>query len=65
MTLQETMNAIADSSIKLEQIPAAKSTLENEIAACEVIIQDSETEWHIRAEYQNKLRTFKKLLNRI
>lgn len=65
MTLQETINAITDSSIKLEQIPAAKTMLENEIAACEDVIQDHETEFHVRAEYQNKLRTYKKLLNRI
>lgn len=65
MTLQETINAIQGSTIKLEDIPAAKTMLENEIAACEDVIQDPETEFHVRAEYQNKLRTFKKLLNRI
>jgi hypothetical protein len=65
MTLQETINAIQDSTIMLEQISAAKTMLENEIAACEEIVQDSETEFHVRAEYQNKLRTYKKLLNRI
>lgn len=65
MTLKQTIDAISDSSIKLEQIPAAKTMLENEIDACEDVIQDPETEFHVRAEYHQKLKTFKKLLNRI
>jgi hypothetical protein len=65
MTLEETINAIKASTIKLEEIPVAKTMLENEIYACESVIQDPETEFHMRAEYQNKLKTFKKLLNRI
>ncbi|MCP9765165.1 hypothetical protein [Lacihabitans soyangensis] len=65
MNLQETIDAINDSSIKLEQIPDAKTLLENEIAACEDVIQDPETEFHMRAEYHQKMKTFKKLLNRI
>lgn len=65
MTLKQTIDAISDSSIMLEQIPAAKTMLENEIDACEDVIQDPETEFHVRAEYHQKLKTFKKLLNRI
>jgi hypothetical protein len=65
MTLQETIKAINDSSIELADIPAAKTMLENEISACEDVIQDPETEFHMRAEYQHKLKTFKKMLNRI
>ena len=65
MTLKQTIDAISDSSIKLEQIPAAKTMREKEIEACEDVIQDPETEFHVRAEYHQKLKTFKKLLNRI
>jgi hypothetical protein len=65
MTLQETITAIQDSSIKMEEIPAAKTMLENEIGACEDIIQDGETEFHVRSEYQAKLKLYKKLKNRL
>lgn len=65
MTLQETLKAIMSSTIMLEEIPAAKTLLENEIAACDDVIQDQETEFHVRTEYQNMRRTYLKCLNRI
>lgn len=65
MTLQETIKAINTSTIIVQDIPAAKSMLENEISACDDVIQDQETEPHVRQEYQNLRKTYLKCLNRI
>jgi hypothetical protein len=65
MNLRETIAAIMDGTIEMQHVPDARNMVENEIADCEQIIQDIETEYHVRVEYQNKLRTYKKLLNRL
>lgn len=49
----------------MEDIPAARTLLENEIAACDDVIQDPETQFHIRAEYQQSRVQYLKLLNRL
>ena len=65
MTLEETLKSINNSTIRLEEIPAAKTLLENEIAACDEVIQDPETEFHVRAEYRNMRISYLKCLNRV
>lgn len=65
MSLRETIAAVMDGTIEMQRIPDARNTIENEIADCEQIIQDIETEYHVRVEYQAKLKTYKKLLNRL
>jgi hypothetical protein len=65
MTLQNIIENISNSTILLEEIPAAKDILLNEIAACETVVQDDETQFHVRMEYQEKLRLYTKLLHRI
>jgi len=65
MTLQETIKAIMSSTIKVEDIASAKTLLENEIAACEDVIQDPETEFHVIAEYRSMRTTYLKCLNRL
>lgn len=65
MNLKETINAINTGTIAMQDIPMAKDMILAEIADAEQIIVDIETEWHVRVEYQEKLRTFKKLLNKL
>jgi hypothetical protein len=65
MTLQETIIAINKGTINIEDVPDAKTLLENEIMACDDVIQDGETEWHMRREYQEKRKFYNRLLNRL
>jgi hypothetical protein len=65
MTLQEIIKTVSNSTILLEDVPAAKERLLNEIAACEMVVQDDETQFHIRQEYQKNLRLYTKLLHRL
>lgn len=65
MTLQETIIAIKKGTINIEDVHDAKTLLENEIMACDDVIQDGETEWHVRAEYQEKRKFYNRLLNRL
>ena len=65
MTLEHIILAIQQSTIKLEQITEARNVLENEIDACEVILQDPETETYSRNEFRDKMNLYKKLLNRL
>jgi hypothetical protein len=65
MKLIEIIRAINTGKIKIEQIANAKGELENEIAACVEVIQDKETEFHIREEYKTKLIVYTKLFNKI
>jgi hypothetical protein len=65
MTLEEIILAIQRGTIRLEQIPEARSVVENEIDACEVVLKDPETEAYGRNEYRAKLTLYKKILNRL
>ena len=65
MTLQEIIETVSNSTILLEDVPAAMERLLNEIAACEMVVQDDETQFHIRQEYQKNLRWYTKLLHRL
>jgi hypothetical protein len=65
MTLQNIIETISNSTILLEDVPAAKERLLNEIAACEMVVQDDETQFHIRREYQESLKLYTKLLHRL
>jgi hypothetical protein len=65
MTLQKIIETVSNSTILLEDIPAAKDILLNEIAACQTVVQDNETQFHIRMEYQSYLRLYTKLLHRL
>ena len=44
MNLRETIAAVMDGTIEMQRIPDARNMIENEIADCEVIIKDIETE---------------------
>ena len=65
MTFAETILAIQNSTIRLEQIPEAKNLLENAIEECIDIVKDPETELHSRREFQANLTLYRKLLNRL
>ena len=65
MTLQNIIETVSNNTILLEDVPAAKERLLNEIAACEMVVQDDETQFHIRQEYQKNLRLYTKLLHRL
>jgi predicted DNA-binding protein YlxM (UPF0122 family) len=65
MSLQHIIESVSNSTILLQDIPAAKEALLNEIAACETVVQDPETQFHMREEYQSKLRLYTKLMHRL
>lgn len=65
MRIDELILLMNNSELKPEQVKEAIDVLDYEIDSAETIVADIETELHSRKEFQQKLRDYKTLKNRI
>jgi hypothetical protein len=63
--IDEVLKKINTSTIQLHEVDEAKSQLENEIAACDDVLQDPESFEHQRREYRELRTKYVKALNRL
>lgn len=65
MTIDELVLSVQNGTIQMQDIAEAKERIEIETEGCVDVIQDNETQWHVRTEYQQKLALYRKTLNRL